>query len=716
MAAPAMAQFESAPAFPGAEGHARFVTGGRGGSVVHVTNLNDSGTGSFRAAVSGSSKKIVVFDVGGVIPLESDLTIGANTTILGQTAPYPGITLRYYTVSPGNNNIIRYIRVRRGQEVNVNDGADAMTQRHCTGIMIDHCSLSWRIGDVASIYDNNEFTMQWSTIAEGLQNAGHGKSAHGYGGIWGGKLASFHHNLLAHLSNRGPRFNGARYDWTGYTSNSQYSTYNWQNPVQAENVDFRNCVMYNAQATCYGGPGGGQVNIVNNYYKSGPKGNHSNRVTTVSVSASGNSDTSHPEYYGMTSRYYITGNSTSTAADVVTENTDWSGVTYDSGVLYQDSYRWSLDTLSMYPDSVPSITYNDKRYIRIKMDSPAPTGYITTHSAADAYTAVLKYAGASLDRDEVDERYVTETTNGTATYSGSVSGTSGIPDLVADVEGYTEETFTTGSREDGYDTDNDGMPDAWETQWGLDPNNAADALSYTMDEKGYYTNLEMYANSLVEDDIKAANASGEANFEEYYPELTYVEQSTESTGDTPISLELSQSTNTGSNTSAAYNFETNGYNVSITNEKSKSYATGKEDGIKYSAGVQYTIVLPSDFVASSVTLYGYDNYADVDAYVSELNGQTYESTSYVFPQKDSSGNYVLTSQTIPTAATGSLTFTPNGKQVVWVITVDGTIATGVKTVVANESSKKGKIYNISGQQVNSSYKGLVVCNGAKYIQ
>ena len=139
MSAAALAQ---APAFPGAEGHGRYVTGGRGGKVVHVTNLNDNGTGSFRAAVSGSSKKIIVFDVAGVIPLASDLTIGANTTILGQTAPSPGITLRYYTVRPENNCIIRFIRLRRGQEKDINDGADATWQRNKTGIIFDHCSFT----------------------------------------------------------------------------------------------------------------------------------------------------------------------------------------------------------------------------------------------------------------------------------------------------------------------------------------------------------------------------------------------------------------------------------------------------------------------------------------------------------------------------------------------------------------------------------------------
>lgn len=521
----AVAQTAQAPAFPGAEGHGRYVTGGRGGVVKHVTNLNDKGTGSFRDAVSGSSKKIVVFDVAGVIPLSSDLTIGANTTIMGQTAPYPGITLRYKTLRCANNIIVRYIRIRRGQEHTTTDsefdGGDAIWDRQKTGMIFDHCSLSWSTDEVASFYDNNNFTMQWCTIAESLTNAGHSKGAHGYGGIWGGKLASFHHNLIAHVTNRGPRFNGARYGWTGYTNNKLYNTYKWANPAQAENVDFRNCIMYNAQGTCYGGPGGGQINIVNNYYKAGPSGNgNQERVTLVTVSTSNNSDKNHPEYYGMTSRYYISGNTTETTAGKKTSNKDWNGVGYDSGVFTINGEKYSKDVKNMYGDAVKHVANsNGDMCVRIKMDEPAPTGDITTHAADNTYNKVLEYCGASLYRDNVDARYVEEVKTGTATYKGSVTKKWGLIDLVSDVNGYTEENFGTGKHPENFDTDNDGIPDEWEIANGLNPNDASDATKTTIDTKGWYTNIEVYANSLVEHIMKGGNADAESAVDEYYPAL-----------------------------------------------------------------------------------------------------------------------------------------------------------------------------------------------------
>lgn len=533
MSAAALAQ---TPAFPGAEGHGRYVTGGRGGKVVHVTNLNDSGTGSFREAVK-SGNRIIVFDVAGVIALKSDLKIGDNITILGQTAPSPGITLRYYTVQPGNNNIIRFLRIRRGEEKNINDGADATWQRNKTGIIFDHCSFSWSIDEVASFYDNNNFTMLWCTIAESLTNPGHSKGAHGYGGIWGGKLASFHHNFVGHLMNRGPRFNGARYGWTGYTSNKEYSTYKWQNAVQAENVDFRNCVMYNAQGTCYGGPGGGQINIVNNYYKAGPshslkgktlnglkvdistgsvRGNQ-DRITLVTLSTQSNSDKNHPELYDMTSRYFINGNITETTKGSVTKNQDWKDISYDKGIPSLNGEYYSPDAKNFYGDNVAHVTISGKSCIKIKMDAPAPTGEVTTHSAAESFSKVLAYSGASLYRDEIDARYMEEAKTGTAKYKGSITQSPGIIDKVADVNGYTEANFGTATRPADFDTDKDGIPDAWEIANGLDPNDATDALTYSLDSKGYYTNLEVYANSLVEDIMKQGNADAENKVDEYYP-------------------------------------------------------------------------------------------------------------------------------------------------------------------------------------------------------
>ncbi len=562
----AMAQ---APAFPGAEGHGRYVTGGRGGKVVHVTNLNDSGDGSLRAAVSGSEKKIVVFDVAGVIPLKSDLKIGANTTIEGQTAPSPGITVRYYTVRPDANNvIIRFIRFRRGQEKDVNDGADAIWTRHQKGMILDHCSISWSIDELASFYDNNNFTMQWCMLGEALANAGHGKGAHSYGGIWGGKLASFHHNYLGFMQNRVPRFCGARYNWTGYKQNDDFSKYNWQNAVQAENVDFRNCVMYNwgNGNGCYGGPGGGFINIVNNYYKAGPGTTNKTRVTEVTVANSSNSS-GNSWCFGLASRYYINGNYVTAAEEGKRANFDWKGVyvngdkyTVDGEVCFQDSDHY-------YGPNAPYKTYTkmvltkvgqkgrtpiyDTTYVSfdvlpVKSDTElAPHGEVTTQSAETAYSKVLAYSGASLYRDAVDARFVSNTEAGTTSYTGSNgTKTAGIIDFVADdADSYTENTPGWGlTKSTLVDTDGDGMPDDFETANGLDPNDPSDATAYTIDDpakggKGWYTNIEVYCNSLVESIMKAGNADAVSAVDEYYPKVNVTNGIQQSfTDDAPVSV------------------------------------------------------------------------------------------------------------------------------------------------------------------------------------
>ena len=713
----ASAQFSSAPAFPGAEGHGRFVTGGRGGNVIHVTNLNDNGTGSLRSAVKGSARKIIVFDVAGVIALNSDLSIGDNTTILGQTAPEPGITVRYYTVSPGNNNIIRFMRFRRGQERDINDGADASNMRYKTGTIIDHCSFSWSIDEVASFYDNNNFTMQWCTIAESLVDAGHGKGAHGYGGIWGGKLASFHHNMIAHVVNRGPRFNGARYMWSDYTKNQDYATYKWSNTVEAENVDFRNCVMYNAQGTCYGGPGGGQINIVNNYYKAGPGGSTSTtnqeRVTTVSVGTSGNSTLS--ALIGMTSRYYINGNTTVRTNGTIKTYRDWDGITYDDGVINQNGTYYTEDKDNYYT-SVEHTTIAGKSCVKIKMDAECPKGFVTTHSAETAYEKVLQYVGASLYRDDVDRRYVQEAQNGTATYTGSTTGKAGLIDLVSDCNGYTEATFPTGTRPDGYDTDGDGMPDEWETAHGLNPN-FNDANRYNLDSHRYYTNIEVYAHSLVENIIKSERQNAVDGFEEYYPDMQ--------NGESEDPTESKLYSHPGNGNTNLITFE-DGATLQITGNIEKALASASDisigvetyKSIKLSNGAEMTFTCPAGKYAVGVTFYSYINKEEGapdlrTSFWASVDEQTYTADNATILKSYKDGNNPdKVSFTI--GGKPAFKFCNSGEQLCFLMDVAYGNPAGI-TAIENDVQPDRTTYNIMGQRVADSTRGIVIRNGKKYI-
>ncbi len=732
-----------APAFPGAEGHGRYVTGGRGGEIRHVTNLNDSGTGSLRAAVSGSTKKIVVFDVGGVIALKSELIIGSNTTIAGQTAPAPGITVRYYTVRPnGDNIIIRFIRIRRGEEKDVNDGADAIWTREHTGMMLDHCSFSWSIDEVASFYDINNFTMQWCTIAESLVHPGHSKGPHGYGGIWGGKLGSYHHNLIAHVANRSPRFCGARYAWSGYKNNYLYNQYQWKTHVQSEIVDFRNCVIYNCGNGCYGGPGGGYVNIVNNYYKSGPAGN-TNRVTQISVGSSGNAE-GRPEAWGMTSRYYINGNQMNGTA-----NYDWTNIRYDDGTYTIDGYVCSLDTFNYYGDEVTHYNNaNGKACVRIKLEEPTEKGEVTTHTAVTAYNKVLDYAGASLNRDEVDERYKTETLNGNCTYKGSATSyvqngtthsctpTWGRIDKVSDVNGYTEETFGKSGRTEGFDSDNDGMPDLWETANGLNPNDASDAKTYTLDSsKQWYTNLEVYLNSLVEDIMKAGNADATESVDEYYPTCTKVDLSSTvkvieeggsggggNTGpDTPVETSKVLYYWLDSFSSANEVTFDDGAKIAITGNTGKNITSAKDitiEGTKYttmklSNGAQNTLTMPEGCKVVKMTFYSYINKASSEteriSYWKEVAGVTFDETNALSCYNDGD----LTNPDVRefTLATPSndVTFTNNGDQLCYVLAVDYTKggSSGIDHPVCINFNK-AEFYNLNGQKVSQPVKGIYI--------
>ncbi len=712
-----MAAQSQAPAFPGAEGHGRYVTGGRGGEVRHVTTLADDGKtstkGTLRWAVNGSSKKIIVFDVGGVIALTKNLTIGSNTTILGQTAPAPGITLRYYTLSTENSNniIVRFMRFRRGQEKDVNDGADAATGRHSTGIIFDHCSFSWSIDEVASFYDNNNFTMQWCTIGESLNNAGHGKGAHGYGGIWGGKLASLHHNLICHVNNRSPRFNGARYNWTGYTGNKFYSEYQWENAVQAENVDYRNCVVYNADG-CYGGPGGGKINMVGNYLKSGPAASIT-KLTQVTVGASGNAE-GHPIYWDMTSRYYVAGNV------IDGSPAGWDKFKYDDGTIVHDGKRYSLDPKHYNGSNETYLTANGKDYICMQLDEPAPAGEVTTHTAAKAYEKVLTYSGASLIQDDVDARYFEEARTNQVKYSGSVTKKKGRIDLVSDVNGYTESNFGTGSRENSFDTDQDGIPDAWEKANSLDANNPTDATAMTLDPAGFYMNIEVYANSLVQPIMLAGNEDAEENAKEYYP--AYKEENgtaVEAINTLGVDLSGGNDNEQGQEKAKTVTVSFNGsdiesesgyFNYGDGKHNFNPKFIGKYNNIEFTQGLKMegtTTVKFSTTAKATITIVQ----STWSEYTLKFDGTELPLSTAVIPD----GSEGVRVYTLSNVVAGNHEISRgSGESGIFYIEVSEGNATAIQTI---KPSPVGiSVYSLSGQQVNTNYKGIVIRQGQRVIQ
>ena len=449
-AADLMAQ-KSVPAFPGAEGGGAFATGGRGGSVVYVTSLedNDSIQGTLRWALAQKSPKTILFKVAGIINLKSELKIlKGNVTIAGQSAPGDGICIKGYPVSISSNNvIIRYLRFRMGDENQVQD--DALKANKRKDIIIDHCSMSWSTDECASFYDNENFTLQWCVISESLRNSVHKKGSHGYGGIWGGKMASFHHNLIAHHDSRNPRFNGFKRAGLKYSSS-----------IDEELVDFRNNVIYNwGNNSSYGGESG-HYNIVNNYFKSGPASKKSivNRITSIDLDAD---PSLCPPGYG---KYFIKGNYVTGFKNVSCDN--WKGVVVPQGVKL-DSCRASKPF-----EVIPAIV---------------------NQSASKAYIQVLNEAGASFVRDVVDLRIVDEVKNGTFTFKGSNGSTNGIIDTQKDVGGWPAYNFLP--NQVVIDSDGDGISDEWENKHGLNKNSASDGVLYTLNNS--YTNLEMYLNSLI---------------------------------------------------------------------------------------------------------------------------------------------------------------------------------------------------------------------------
>jgi len=441
-------------AFPGSEGFGMNATGGRGGKVIFVTNLNDSGPGSFRFAAESSGARYVIFRVSGNISLLSKLTIAnPNITMAGQTAPGDGICIKDYpVVIAADNVIVRYMRFRLGDEAK--QEADALECRFHKNVVIDHCSMSWSTDECVSFYGNENTTVQWCLIGESLRNSVHLKGAHGYGGIWGGKNASFHHNLLAHHDSRNPRL--------GEEAGNAFAL--------TDLVDLRNNVIYNwGNNSCYGGEAM-NANIVKCYYKPGPVTTKVSRIIAIDK----NLDSS-AEIFDVWGKFFIDGNYMEGSTNATTDN-------------------WTYGVYNQYHSNYVPVSEEDK--IAMRLSNPLDIhDNVTTHSALIAYEKVLNYAGANLIRDAVDLRIVANVRNRDYTADGSNGSTKGIIDSQADVGGWPELKSTAAS----LDTDEDGMPDAWEVIMKIDP---AVANANGKDLSSAYDNIEVYLHSIIAEKVE----------------------------------------------------------------------------------------------------------------------------------------------------------------------------------------------------------------------
>lgn len=439
------------PAFPGAEGGGMFATGGRGGKVYYVNSLEDTKEGSkdtnegtLRWCLDRNGPKTILFKVAGIIHLKSPLSISENTTIAGQSAPGDGICIAddYVKIS-GDNVIVRFLRFRLGDLDGVED--DSFKGTHNNNVIIDHCSMSWSTDECASFYDNTNFTLQWCILSESLTQSVHRKGNHGYGGIWGGKTATFHHNLLAHHDSRNPRMCGSRYS----------------NQADLELVDFRNNVIYNwGSNSGYAGEGG-RYNFVNNYYKPSKYSSHPNRIFAPNAD-----DGTNSQEKGIWGSFYVEGNYMYGQEKVTKDNS--------LGFQPNPSTKSKEDLLVSKPFEVP---------------------HVITHTAEEAYNLVLANAGASLKRDCTDARVVNETLLGLIPIKtkGETKTKPGLVNSQNDVGGWN--TYSYNADEVAIDSNIDGIPDVWlEKNY---PNKKATDLN----EDGY-TYLEVYLNSLVEHIIK----------------------------------------------------------------------------------------------------------------------------------------------------------------------------------------------------------------------
>jgi hypothetical protein len=420
------------PAFPGAEGFGADAVGGRGGAVLFVTNLNDGGPGSLRAAVETEGPRTVIFQISGTIALESTLAIREPyITIAGQTAPGDGICLKNRGLAiAADHVIVRYLRCRPGD--NTESEPDAISIGAGQNIIVDHCSASWGVDETLSASTRGQLgnlTVQWCIISESLNESSHHKGAHGYGSLirggWGNGY-TFHHNLYAHHRARLPRpgnYNGQAQDPDGLVLDFKNNViYNWGGDTAGYNADGSN-----------GTDSITRMNFVGNYYRSGSDSHGALAFSESTTSA----------------QAYFAGNAM-------------------NGQIPEDP--WSL---------VVFHGFSDDALARYQQSAPIDVAPVDTDEARTVYDRVLAEAGATLpERDSVDTRVV----------AGVRYGTGHIIDDENEVRGWPPMASARAPK----DADRDGMPDQWERRHGLDSNNAEDRNADN-DQDGY-TNLEEYLN------------------------------------------------------------------------------------------------------------------------------------------------------------------------------------------------------------------------------
>jgi len=360
------------PAFPGAQGFGANTPGGRGGRVIFVTNLNDAGPGSLRAACDADGPRTVIFRVSGLISLASPITVkNPFLTIAGQTAPGDGICLRNFTFNIATHDVVvRYLRSRLGDlSAQESDSITLVAGAH--HVVLDHCSATWSIDESLSLAGNvSNVTIQWCLIGNALNHSKHAKGDHGYGSLSRANgPVTWHHNLWVHNNSRNPRL-GDNYGRPPFPT-----------------FDVRNNVMYDYGEICSGLTQGVlKVNYVGNYIRPGP----SSKATT-------------PIHVGGPSQlsFYIRDN------------------------VFEGHDSFTTDNSTFFDP----VMIDGKRQLEI-VSQPFDAPLVQTSSARDAYTAVLASVGASLPRrDSVDARIINEVKSGTGSIIDSQEQVGSWPEL-----------------------------------------------------------------------------------------------------------------------------------------------------------------------------------------------------------------------------------------------------------------------------------------------